>query len=89
MKLKKRRIEKNRVINYERMFLKNAEITTRMGKGVYLRKEHHEKIRKIIQVIGDNELTIFSYIDNVLHNHFDTYKDEIQELYDKHNKAIF
>lgn len=74
---------------YQRMFLVNAEITSRTGKMANIRKKHHERITKIIQVIGNNEITIFSYIDNVLKHHFDTYQDEITELYNKNNKEIF
>jgi hypothetical protein len=74
---------------YEAIFFVPAGISARTGKSVYLRKAHHDKIMKIIQVIGNNETTIFSYIDNVLKHHLETYQDEIKELYDKNNKSIF
>ena len=32
---------------------------------------------------GENEVTIFSYIDNVLEHHFETFQDDISELYKK------
>lgn len=73
---------------YKTMFLVNAEITSRTGKMVSIRKTYHERIMKIAQVIGNNEITMFSYIDNVLKHHFDNYRDEITELYGKNFKDL-
>lgn len=44
---------------------------------------------KIVQVIGKNQVSLFSYIDNVLSQHFAAYQDEITELYNKNNEGIF
>ncbi|MDH6355849.1 hypothetical protein M2132_002199 [Dysgonomonas sp. PH5-45] len=75
--------------DYESLFIQEVGITARTGKSVYIRKEHHEKIMKIVQVIGKNQVSLFSYIDNVLTQHFATYQDEITELYNKNNGSIF
>ena len=74
---------------YESLFIQEVGITARTGKSVYIRKEHHEKITKIVQVIGKNQVSLFSYIDNVLTQHFVAYQDEITELYNKNNESIF
>lgn len=75
--------------DYENLFIQEAGITARTGKSVYIRKAHHDKIVKIVQVIGKNQVSLFSYIDNVLKHHFETFQDEITELYDKNNESIF
>lgn len=75
--------------DYESLFIQEVGITARTGKSVYIRKDHHEKIMKIVQVIGKNQVSLFSYIDNVLSQHFATYQDEITELYNKNNESIF
>lgn len=75
--------------DYENLFIQEVGITARTGKSVYIRKEHHEKITKIVQVISKNQVSLFSYIDNVLTQHFAAYQDEITELYDKNNGSIF
>jgi TorA maturation chaperone TorD len=75
--------------DYEDLFIQEAGITARTGKSVYIRKDHHDKIMKIVQVIGKNQMSLFSYIDNVLSQHFATYQDEITELYNKNNEGIF
>ena len=75
--------------DYERLFIRNASSNTRSGKTVYIRKEFHERITRIVQVIGKNELSLYSYLDNVLEQHFATYQEEISELYKKRNSDIF
>lgn len=69
--------------DYEALFIRTAPTTTRSGKAVYIRKEFHDRIMRIVQNIGFNELSLFSYIDNVLEHHFNTYQDDISELYRK------
>ena len=75
--------------DYESLFIQEVGITARTGKSVYIRKEHHEKITKIVQVISKIQVSLFSYIDNVLTQHFAAYQDEITELYNKNNESIF
>lgn len=69
--------------DYEALFIRTAPTTTRSGKAVYIRKEFHDRIMRIVQNIGYNEVSLFSYIDNVLEHHFNTYQDDITELYRK------
>lgn len=69
--------------NYKRRFLVNANIATRNGKLVGIRKKYHSRISKIVKSIGESEVTIFSYIDNVLEHHFETFQNDISELYKK------
>lgn len=75
--------------DYESLFIRNVPISTRSGKTVYIRKEFHDRIIRIVQVIGANELSLFSYLDNVLEHHFKSYQEDIQELYDTRNPDIF
>lgn len=81
--------KKSKAPDYESLFIQEVNITARTGKSVYIRKEHHDKIMKIVQVIGKNEVSLFSYIDNVLSHHLSTYQEEITELYNKNNESIF
>lgn len=71
--------------DYKKRFLVNANISTRNGKLVGIRKKYHSRISKIVKTIGENEVTIFSYIDNVLKHHFDAFQDDISELYKKNS----
>jgi hypothetical protein len=86
----KTKAKSRKVQDYKSLFIKESGETARTGKTVYLRREHHERIMKIAQVIGDNNLSIFSYIDNVLIHHFEHFQDEINELYrQKNSNSIF
>jgi hypothetical protein len=69
------------IADYKKRFLVNANIPTRNGKLVGIRKKYHTRISKIVKTIGDNEVSIFSYIDNVLKHHFETFQGDISELY--------
>jgi hypothetical protein len=81
--------KRSKAPDYEELFIQEAGITARTGKSVYIRKDHHDKIMKIVQVISKNQISLFSYIDNVLNHHFETFQDEITELYNKNNESIF
>lgn len=74
---------------YRSLFLKEADVPARIGKTVYVRKEYHERIQLILRVIGKDEVSLFSYIDNVLAEHFAAHKEVIASLYDEHNRPIF
>jgi len=72
---------KRKTQDYESLFIRESNATARLGKTVYVRREFHDRILKIIQVIGDNEVSLFSYIDNVLANHFDNFQEDISQIY--------
>lgn len=74
---------------YVRLFIHESPVCARTGKTIYLRKEFHERIQKIVQTIGSNGLSIFSYVDNVLERHFAEYQKEIEKEYRKRNTGIF
>ncbi|MBX9049621.1 DUF3408 domain-containing protein [Bacteroides thetaiotaomicron] len=75
--------------DYQTLFMKEATIPARIGKTVYIRKEYHDRIQKIVRVIGEDQVSLFSYIDNVLAQHFASYQEEITELYNQKNESIF
>lgn len=85
----RRRKSKGKEDDYQELFLKEADISARFGKTTYIRKEYHERIQRIVRVIGKDEVSLFSYIDNVLAHHFASFQDEITDLYNKNNESIF
>jgi len=72
---------------YETVFLQRTELKARQS--VYISKEIHEKVSKIVSVLGGKELSVGGYIDNVLSQHFETYMNEINELYEKKYAKLF
>lgn len=75
--------------DYTALFIRQSEETARLGKTVYVRREFHDRILKIIQVIGGNEVSLFSYIDNIIAHHFEMYQDDIVQSYNQKNNGIF
>ena len=78
--------KRSKLSSYETLFLVNSSIPTRSGKLVSIREKYHDRIAKIVQIIGKKEVSIFSYIDNVLTYHFEHFRKEISELYIKNNE---
>lgn len=74
---------------YKAIFLINTEIKARSGKTVKICKEHHERIIKILHVIAKNDVSLFSYIYNVLEHHSDSFQEDITELYDNNIEKVF
>lgn len=85
----RRRKTKTEPQDYEALFFKESATKTRSGKVVYIRKEYHDRIMKIVRVIGENEFSLFSYLDNVLEHHFNTFQNEITETYNRKNTDVF
>lgn len=75
--------------DYQSLFIQGAAIAARSGKTVYICKEHHDRIIKILHVIAKNDVSLFSYLYNVLEHHFNTYQEDITELYDNNLEKVF
>ena len=73
---------------YRSLFLKEADVPARIDKTVYVRKEYHERIQLILRVIGKDEVSLFSYIDNVLAHHFVMFQEDIKRLYEQNNNIF-
>ena len=66
-------------MDYDTVFICGSNVTARLGKQVYIRKEYHDRIQKMLHVIGGNEVTIAAFLDNVLTHHFTLFQDEIAD----------
>jgi hypothetical protein len=75
--------------DYEKIFFKRAETNARNGKSVYIRPNFHEKMSRIVQVIGEDKITIYAYLDNLLEYHFQEFGEQIIKSYNDKHKPIF
>lgn len=75
--------------DYEKVFFKRAETNARNGKSVYIRPDFHEKMSRIVQVIGEDKITIYAYLDNLLEYHFQEFGEQITKSYNDKHKPIF
>ena len=74
---------KSRLAEYEKLFLHESEIPARAGKSTYIRVEYHSDISTILRLATQGKVSMYSYIDNVLKQHFEKYEEAIRELEEK------
>lgn len=84
----KARIKKISELNYEDIFLKKSDTNARDGKTVYIRPDFHDKLSRIVQVIGEDKISIYAYLDNLLQYHFDEFGEQIIKSYNNKYKPI-
>jgi len=84
----KAKINTSKKLNYEEIFLTNRFPSGRNGKVVYIRPEYHERLLRIVQLSREERTTLYSYIDNILEQHFLEYANEITEYFNNHFKPI-
>lgn len=84
----KSRSKRNADSDYESTFFKKSETNARDGKTVYIRPEFHEKLTRIIQVIGEDKISIYAYLDNLLDYHFQEFGEQITRSYNEKYKPI-
>lgn len=64
---------------YSRFLEKSGEF--RIRQCVYVNREIQEKVADIVRTLGKNKVTIGAYIDRVLEEHLEAYRDEISARY--------
>lgn len=77
------------VQDYRRLFIRAPEVKARGGKMVYVRPEFHDRIMRIIRVIGHDRLSLSAYLDHVLAHHFKQCEEAIKSEYAKNYNPIF
>ena len=66
--------------DYRETYFGRVDLTDRQP--LYVSRTTHEKLMKIVTVIGGRKATVSSYVENILLRHFDQYQHEINELYE-------
>ena len=74
------RRKKNTPGDYRETYFMRVDLTDRQQ--LYVSRTTHEKLMKIVTVIGGRKATVSSYVENILLRHFDQFQDEINELYE-------
>ena len=84
-----KRCKPRQTSDYETTYLKGMDIPARYGKPVYVRREYHERIAKISVMLTGGRVSLSAYIDNVLAQHFEQYREEIEEAYAGKLETLF
>lgn len=72
--------------DYPELFLRRNEIKTRQC--VYISRDVHSKILKIVNDIAGREISVGGYVDTVLRQHLEQHKERINELYKKQREDL-
>ncbi|MFC4685831.1 MULTISPECIES: DUF3408 domain-containing protein [Bacteroidota] len=84
----KARNSSSKKVDYEETFLVNRFPSGRSGKVVYIRPEYHERLLRIVQLTREEKTTLYSYIDNILEQHFREFGDDITDYFNERFKPI-
>ncbi|MEJ5053682.1 DUF3408 domain-containing protein [Sphingobacterium sp. MYb382] len=76
-------------VGYGERFLNSHNMTRRGDKSIYIRQEYHERLSRIVQVIGDDKIPLYAYLDNILEHHFELFEKAITEDFNEKFKPIF
>lgn len=76
-------------ITYAEKFLTHHTMTKRGDKSIYIRPEYHERLSRIIQIIADDQISLYAYLDNILAYHFETFEKEIRDDFNSRYRPIF
>lgn len=85
----KNRAKKSLDGSYGDHFLKTHSMMKRGDKSIYIRQEYHERLSRIIQVIGKDEIPLYAYLDNILEHHFELFEKAITDDFNEKFKPIF
>lgn len=88
-KKKKTEDKRQQPADYETLFLSDTHGSARNGKSVYIRPEFHERLMRIVQVIGEDKISLYAYLDNILEYHFREFGEQIKKSFDDKYKPIF
>ena len=86
--VKEKSRKKTSEMEYESIFFKRPDTNARDGKTVYIRPDFHEKLSRIVQVIGEDKITIYAYLDNLLSYHFQEFGEQITKSFNDKYKPI-
>ena len=81
--------KKSTEITYAEQFLTHHTMTKRGDKSIYIRPEYHERLSRIIQIIAEDQIPLYAYLDNILAYHFETFEKEITDDFNNKYRPIF
>jgi len=66
--------------NYREIYFERVDFTNRQP--LWLTRETHLTLLKIVNVIGGHKATLSSYVENIILQHLESHKEEINDLYE-------
>lgn len=81
------RKRKNGTGDYRETYFQKVKLADRQP--LYVSRSTHEKLIRIVTVVGGRKATVSSYVENILLRHFEQYQDEINTLYENNFQKPF
>ena len=69
--------------DYQSLFFNRIDFTHR--KPLYITATTHRRLMRIVHLMDESKATISSYVENIILNHLDTFKEEIDTIYRTNN----
>lgn len=69
--------------DYQSSFFNRIDFTHR--KPLYFTATTHRRLMRIVHLMDGSKATISSYVENIILNHLDTFKEEIDTIYQTNN----
>lgn len=69
--------------DYQSLFFNRIDFTHR--KPLYITATTHRRLMRIVHLMDESKATISSYVENIIQNHLDTFKEEIDIIYQTNN----
>jgi hypothetical protein len=69
--------------DYQSIFFNRIDFTHR--KPLYITATTHRRLMRIVHLMDESKATISSYVENIILNHLDTFKEEIDTIYQTNN----
>ena len=77
-----RRRRKEQAESYKDAYFRRVDFSDRQP--LYITRSTHEKLMMIVNLIGGRKATISSFVENVVLQHLENHREEINRLFDEH-----
>ena len=77
-----RRRRKEQQESYKDTYFRRVDFSDRQP--LYITRTTHEKLMMIVNLIGGRKATISSFVENVVLQHLESHREEINRLFDEH-----
>ena len=79
--------EQTEEVDYGEIYFKKVDLSYR--KSICITRETHSTLLTIVNMIGGRKTNLSSYVENIILQHLESYKEEINEMYEnKFKKPI-
>ena len=70
-------------MDYQDVFFTRIDFTHR--KPLYITANTHRRLMRIVHLMDESKATISSYVENIILNHLETFKEDIDTIYQTNN----